>query len=203
MGHAGPMHLPGPIRAAVGLVASAAEEARHLPDKAIELPMLAVSTALQASLRAQQRYARYAALGDQVLNRRAPTEEPPAWATFDEPVSVDEIRRSAMNGSANGFPDAGSLLDDLFGVSDPGASSEAEPGPKPGKKPSAKKPAADKQAADKPAADKPAAKKKSADKSASKKAGAKTVNKPRHTAASAFDNAEDPADIADGTTDEA
>lgn len=86
------MHLPGPLRAAVGLVASAAEEARHLPDRAIELPMLAVSTALQASLRAQQRYARLAARGDEVLNRRPPTDEPPAWATFDEPVSVAELR---------------------------------------------------------------------------------------------------------------
>ena len=34
------MHLPGPLRAAVGLVATAADEAKHLPDRAIELPML-------------------------------------------------------------------------------------------------------------------------------------------------------------------
>ena len=47
----------GPVRAAVGLVAVAADEARTLPDRAIELPVLAVSTALQMSLRAQQRYA--------------------------------------------------------------------------------------------------------------------------------------------------
>ena len=80
------MQLPGPVRAAVGLIAVAADEAKHLPDRAIELPMLAVSTALQMSLRAQQRYARLAARGDDVLHRRPISDEPPAWATFDDPV---------------------------------------------------------------------------------------------------------------------
>src|SRR4051794_8398282 len=86
------MQLPGPVRALVGLIAAAAEEARHLPDRAIELPMLAVSSALQASLRAQQRYARLAARGDDVINRRPPSDEPPGWATFDAPVSDDDLR---------------------------------------------------------------------------------------------------------------
>ncbi|MDQ2750954.1 MAG: hypothetical protein M3Y44_15710 [Actinomycetota bacterium] len=78
--------LPTPLRAAVGLVATALEEARRFPDKAIELPMLAVSTALQMSLRAQQRYTALAARGDDLLNHREPTDEPPPWATFDAPV---------------------------------------------------------------------------------------------------------------------
>jgi hypothetical protein len=82
--------LPTPFRAALGLAAQAVEEARHLPDRAIELPMLAVSTALQLSLRAQQRYAMLAARGDELLNPRSTTDEPPPWATFDEPLtSVD------------------------------------------------------------------------------------------------------------------
>ncbi|MBE7190337.1 hypothetical protein [Jatrophihabitans endophyticus] len=80
------MHLPAPLRAAVGLAATVADETRRLPDRAIELPMLAVSTALQASLRVQQRYARLAARGDEVLNRRPVTDAPPEWATFDDPV---------------------------------------------------------------------------------------------------------------------
>ncbi|MGH8961734.1 MAG: hypothetical protein ACRDWT_11180 [Jatrophihabitantaceae bacterium] len=80
--------LPTPIRAALGLAVEAAEQARHLPDKAIELPMLAVSTALQLSLRAQQRYAMLAAKGDELINHREPTDEPPPWATFDAPVEV-------------------------------------------------------------------------------------------------------------------
>jgi hypothetical protein len=89
------MQLPSAVRAAVGLVAVAAEEARKFPDRAIELPMLAVSTALQISLRAQQRYARLAARGDEVIHRRPPSEEPPPWATFDEPVGVEELRKAA------------------------------------------------------------------------------------------------------------
>jgi hypothetical protein len=80
--------LPTPLRAALGLAAEAAEQARHLPDRAIELPMLAISTALQVSLRAQQRYAMLAARGDDLLNRRPTTDEPPPWATFDGPVDA-------------------------------------------------------------------------------------------------------------------
>jgi hypothetical protein len=62
------------------------DEARHLPDKAIELPMRAVSRALQLSLRAQQRYAALAARGDDVIAGRQVRDEPPEWATFDGPV---------------------------------------------------------------------------------------------------------------------
>jgi hypothetical protein len=92
MGQAGVMpQLPTPFRAVIGLVATALEEARTLPDKAIELPMLAVSTALQMSLRAQQRYAHLAARGDALLNRRETTDEPPEWATFDEPIAIDKL----------------------------------------------------------------------------------------------------------------
>ncbi|MEO9139631.1 MAG: hypothetical protein ABI345_11250 [Jatrophihabitans sp.] len=116
------MHLPGPFRAAVGLVASAAEEAKHLPDRAIELPMLAVSSVLQMSLRAQQRYARLAARGDQVLNRTRVSDDPPQWATFDEPVPVDELRRTALaqlDGLA-GDRATSRLFEELFGVDSPG-----------------------------------------------------------------------------------
>ncbi|MDT4973198.1 MAG: hypothetical protein QOG22_3341 [Pseudonocardiales bacterium] len=107
--------LPTPLRAAVGLVATALDEARRLPDKAVELPMLAVSTALQMSLRAQQRYASLAARGDDLLNRREPTDEPPAWATFDDPVSPapltiaeDEAKppRDGVRAPRNGKPSA-------------------------------------------------------------------------------------------------
>jgi hypothetical protein len=79
--------LPTPLRAVLGLAATIADEARHLPDRAIELPMLAVSTALQLSLRAQQHYARLAARGDDLLAGRA-GDEPPDWATFDAPVTA-------------------------------------------------------------------------------------------------------------------
>jgi hypothetical protein len=127
------MHLPGPIRAAVGLVAAATDEARHLPDRALELPMLAVSTALQASVRAQQRYARLTARGDALLNRQRPTDEPPAWATFDDAVPAQQPRSRSPFDDAGGL-EAGALdaadtataaaqmIGDLFGVSDPAGS---------------------------------------------------------------------------------
>lgn len=77
--------LPTPVRAALGLAAVAVEQARKFPDRAVELPVLVVSTALQFSLRAQQRYAELAMRGDDVLGRlREPPEEPPSWATFDD-----------------------------------------------------------------------------------------------------------------------
>jgi hypothetical protein len=82
----------------------AADEARRLPDRAIELPMLAVSTALQASLRAQQHYARLTARGDEVIHRRPVSDEPPPWATFDEPVGADELRKAAQHAAGDGDP---------------------------------------------------------------------------------------------------
>jgi hypothetical protein len=79
--------LPMPVRAAIGLAAAVVDEAKTLPDKAIELPMLAVSQALQLSLRAQQQYAALAARGEEILATRHVSDEPPAWATFDEPIA--------------------------------------------------------------------------------------------------------------------
>lgn len=142
------MHLPGPFRAAVGLVAAAADEARHLPDRALELPMLAVSTALQASIRAQQRYARLTARGDQLLNRQPTTDEPPAWATFDEPPPAAQPPRSRSPfddadklDAADTATAAAQMIGDLFGVPDPvgsnpngGRASKVEPRTPPAKK---------------------------------------------------------------------
>ncbi len=209
MRHAGDMHLPGPLRAAVGLAATAATEAKHLPDRAIELPMLVVSSALQASLRAQQRYARFTARGDEVLNRRTPTAQPPSWATFDEPVSA-----------VAATPPAGrSAFEHLFGVEDPTLAPDGRepvdevPPPDepplvpeaPSATPAVVKAAARKQAAKKAAAKtarKTAVKKTAAKKTAAKKlaapgdpalARAKTVSKPRHATPSAFDNVTDDA----------
>jgi hypothetical protein len=89
MRHSGAMpSLPTPFRAALGLAAQAIDEIKHLPDRAIELPVLAVSTVLQISLRAQQQYAMLAARGDDLLNHRGTTDQPPPWATFDDPASA-------------------------------------------------------------------------------------------------------------------
>lgn len=78
--------LPAPLRATIGAIAAVVEERHTLPEKALQFPVLAVSTALQISLRAQQRYAALTAKGDEVLAKRHGTpEEPPEWAIFDDP----------------------------------------------------------------------------------------------------------------------
>lgn len=82
-------NLPIPIRAALGLAATAVEEARKLPETLPQavttVPVLAVGAAMQASMRVQQRIAALAAKGDQVISEfRGTPSEPPAWATFDD-----------------------------------------------------------------------------------------------------------------------
>ena len=76
--------LPLPVRVAAGLVASAVEQARELPRLVVELPVTAVSQALQASMRVQQKVTELAIKGDQALSTLRPVEERPSWATFDD-----------------------------------------------------------------------------------------------------------------------
>jgi hypothetical protein len=174
------MRLPGPVRAALGLVATAADEARHLPERALELPMLAVSSALQMSLRAQQRYARLTARGDELL-RGQPSDEPPEWATFDEPVSAGDLRDTAFDRmDGHNLPEVRSFAD-LFAVSDPDEA-DAEPDPAPvDARPIKKAPA--KKAAKKAAAKGPPAKKPPAEKAPAKAAAKKATNPPARAAA--------------------
>ncbi|GAA0939128.1 lipid droplet-associated protein [Pseudonocardia zijingensis] len=80
--------LPLPVRVAAGLVASAVEQARDLPRIVVELPVTAVSQALQASMRVQQKVTELAIKGDQALGALRPVEERPAWATFDDEDDV-------------------------------------------------------------------------------------------------------------------
>ena len=101
--------LPTPLRAALRVVATVVDNAKDFPDKAIELPMLAVSTALQMSLRAQQRYAALAAKGDDLLAGRHTTDEPPAWATFDDDQVIPTTKsvRKPRNGAPSAFDTIG------------------------------------------------------------------------------------------------
>jgi hypothetical protein len=127
--------FPGPLRAAVGLVAVAAEEARTFPDRAIELPMLAVSTVLQLSVRAQQRYAQLVARGEDILNGRVAGDEPPPWATFDEPVAADAVASetsAVLTAPADGPADIDDQVTHDTGQDAdlvPGLGSDLEPGP--------------------------------------------------------------------------
>jgi hypothetical protein len=87
--------LPLPVRVAAGLVASAVEQARDLPRLAVEFPVTAVSQALQASMRVQQKVTELAIKGDRALGALRPVEERPGWATFD-----DEDEDLPTNGSS-------------------------------------------------------------------------------------------------------
>ena len=75
--------IPPPLRAAAGLAALTIDAARKVPQQLVGLPVLAVSTALQASLKAQQTYAGLIARGDDVLGQLRRHEDAP-WARFDE-----------------------------------------------------------------------------------------------------------------------
>ena len=88
--------LPLPVRVAAGLVATAVEQVRDLPRLALELPVTAVSQALQASMRVQQKVTELAIKGDRVLGLGPPIEDEPAWATFDDPPP----RRNGRAGDA-------------------------------------------------------------------------------------------------------
>ncbi|HEY2273578.1 MAG TPA: hypothetical protein VGH30_12430 [Jatrophihabitantaceae bacterium] len=97
--------LPSAVRAALGLVVTVLDEAKTLPDKAIELPMVAISKALQFSLRAQRSYAALAARGDEVLAARNITDAPPEWATFDAPVE-DAVANGVIGAAVDDEPSA-------------------------------------------------------------------------------------------------
>jgi hypothetical protein len=115
-------NIPTPIRAALGLAATAVDEARKLPEtlpQAVStVPLRAVSTAMQASLKLQQRLATLSARGDEVLSQlRGRSPEPPSWATFDEsPAHTGAVDPQAgkaafdridydSTGFADGLPD--------------------------------------------------------------------------------------------------
>ena len=89
--------LPLPVRVAAGLVVSAVEQARDLPRLVVEFPVTAVSQALQASMRVQQKVTELAIKGDQALGSLRPVEERPVWATFDD---EDEDLASGNGASA-------------------------------------------------------------------------------------------------------
>jgi hypothetical protein len=119
--------LPLPVRVAAGLVATAVEQARDLPRLALELPVTAVSQALQASMRVQQKVTELAIKGDRVLGMGPPIEDEPAWATFDDDAPA---RR---NGRVGEEPTKVTTLRsvDLFAAPGPVDAEPAAPAPAP------------------------------------------------------------------------
>ncbi|MGH3752885.1 MAG: lipid droplet-associated protein [Pseudonocardiaceae bacterium] len=76
--------LPLPVRVAVGLLVTAVEQARKLPEQLSELPVTAASRAVQTAMRVQQRVTELAIKGDQVCALLRPIADTPPWARFDE-----------------------------------------------------------------------------------------------------------------------
>jgi hypothetical protein len=101
-------YVPLPVRVAVGLMVTAVEQARKIPEQLIELPVTAASRVVQAGMRVQQRVTELAIKGDQVFSLLNPVEDAPPWARFDED---DEEPRSATKSAdvtADGFDKANS-----------------------------------------------------------------------------------------------
>lgn len=101
-------HVPLPVRVAMGLVISAMEQARKLPEQLADLPVTAASKAVQAGMRVQQRVTELAIRGDQVLSLLRPVEDTPPWARFDEdaepPRPGTEATAGAPGRAGNGDP---------------------------------------------------------------------------------------------------
>jgi hypothetical protein len=89
--------LPLPVRLAAGLVATAVEQARDLPRLVVEFPVTAVSQALQASMRVQQKVTELAIKGDRALGTLRPVEERPAWAVFDDEEPLERNGASTVS----------------------------------------------------------------------------------------------------------
>jgi hypothetical protein len=103
-------HVPLPVRVAVGLMVTAVEQARKLPEQLADLPVTAASRAVHAGMRVQQRVTELAIKGDQVFSLFRPVEDTPPWARFDEDSEPLRPETDATAGggdtSKNGRPAA-------------------------------------------------------------------------------------------------
>jgi hypothetical protein len=97
-------HVPLPLRIAAGLVVTALEQARKLPDQLADLPVTAASRAVQAGMRVQQRVTELAIKGDQVFSLLRPVEDTPPWARFDEDEPAHSNPETSPQGATHGSP---------------------------------------------------------------------------------------------------
>ena len=104
--------IPPPLRAAAGLAALTIDAARKVPQQLVGLPVLAVSTALQASLKAQQTYAGLIARGDEVLGQLRRREDAP-WARFDDDEPAGARPPSAFDAAPDPTEAADGVADAL------------------------------------------------------------------------------------------
>jgi hypothetical protein len=109
--------IPPPLRAAAGLAALTIDAARKVPQQLVGLPVLAVSTALQASLKAQQTYAGLIARGDEVLGQLRRREDAP-WARFDDEEPTGARPPSAFDAAPNPAEAAAGVAEAVEGVAE-------------------------------------------------------------------------------------
>ena len=109
--------IPPPLRAAAGLAALTIDAARKVPQQLVGLPVLAVSTALQASLKAQQTYAGLIARGDEVLGQLRRREDAP-WACFDDDEPAGARPPSAFDAAPDPTEAADGVAEAADGVAD-------------------------------------------------------------------------------------
>ena len=109
--------IPPPLRAAAGLAALTIDTARKVPQQLVGLPVLAVSTALQASLKAQQTYAGLIARGDEVLGQLRRREDAP-WARFDDDEPAGARPPSAFDAAPDPTEAADGVAEAADGVAD-------------------------------------------------------------------------------------
>ena len=109
--------IPPPLRAAAGLAALTIDAARKVPQQVVGLPVLAVSSALQASLKAQQTYAGLIARGDEVLGQLRRREDAP-WARFDDEEPAGARPPSAFDAAPDPTEAADGVAEAADGVAD-------------------------------------------------------------------------------------
>ena len=109
--------IPPPLRAAAGLAALTIDAARKVPQQVVGLPVLAVSSALQASLKAQQTYAGLIARGDEVLGQLRRREDAP-WARFDDDEPAGARPPSAFDAAPDPTEAADGVAEAADGVAD-------------------------------------------------------------------------------------
>lgn len=86
-----PADLPSPLKALAGIAVTMVHDVKHLPERALQLPGSVLTHLAAKSLKVQQQYADWVAVGEQFLGSlQEPSEEIPPWATFDEDLPAPE-----------------------------------------------------------------------------------------------------------------
>lgn len=103
-----PSHVPTPVAAALGIVPAVLDGVRHLPGRAVQLPVFALSTALHGFGTARREYDALALRGERLLAQLR-------GGSFD---GLEDMVEDALEGSrfATPYDRAGDALEDVGGT---------------------------------------------------------------------------------------